>query len=279
LRVGKQFADVQCYSGRVLRYGLALLLIVLAGTEIVSFRSGDLTLRGVLYKPEGSGPFPAVLYNHGSGRDYAKQFETLGPVFAQRGWIFFAPYRRGQGLSASAGPYIVDEMDEAEKAGGPAARSATMVRLLETDHLNDQLAALAWLKKSPLVKANRVAVAGNSFGGIQTILGAERGEYCAAIDSAGAAQTWSSSPEIQALMIRSVRNARAPIFFFQAENDWDLSPSRTLAAVAESAEKIYQIKIYPPFGESKEDGHSFGYFGSSVWADDVFKFLNEHCAK
>jgi dienelactone hydrolase len=102
---------------------------------------------------------------------YAKQFETLGPVFAQRGWIFFAPDRQGQGPSASAGPYIVDEMDEAEKAGGPAARSATMVRLLETDHLNDQLAALSWLKKSPLVKTNRVAVAGNSFGGIQTILG------------------------------------------------------------------------------------------------------------
>jgi dienelactone hydrolase len=171
--------------------------------------------------------------------------KTLGPVFAQRGWIFFAPYRQGQGLSASAGPHIVDEMDEAEKAGGPAARSATMVRLLETDHLNDQLAALARLKESALVKTNRVGVAGNSFGVIQTILGAERGEYCAAIDSAGAAQTWPSSAEIQALMIRSVRNAHAPIFFFQAENDWDLSPSRTLAAVAESAENVYL------------DGHSF----------------------
>jgi len=170
-------------------------------------------------------------------------------------------------------------MIKAGKSGGQAAYSATMVRILETDHLNDQLAALTWLKKSPFVKGSSVAVAGNSFGGIQTVLGAERGSYCAAIDSAGAAQTWSKSPEVQALMTRSVRNARVPIFFFQAENDWDLSPSRTLAAVAESAGHPYQIKIYPPFGASKEDGHAFGYFGASVWAGDVFKFLNEHCAK
>ena len=168
-------------------------------------------------------------------------------------------------------------MNQAEKTGGPASQSATMVRILETDHLQDQLAALAWLKQSPFVKSGSVAVEGNSFGGIQTVLGAEHGSYCAAIDSAGAAQTWSSSPEIQALMTRSVQHARVPIFFFQAENDWDLAPSRTLAAAAKSAGKPYQVRIYPPFGSSKEDGHAFGYFGSAVWADDVFNFLNRHC--
>jgi carboxymethylenebutenolidase len=56
-----------------------------------------------------------------------------------------APYRRGQGLSASAGPFIGDEIAAAEKKGGIAAGAETMVRLLETDHLVDQLAALAWL--------------------------------------------------------------------------------------------------------------------------------------
>jgi dienelactone hydrolase len=101
-----------------------------------------------------------------------------------------------------------------------------MVRLLETDHLNDQLAALSWLKKSGFVDPHHVAVAGNSFGGIQAVLGAERGSYCAALDSAGAAQTWASSPDVQQLMTGAVRNAKVPIFFFQAENDWDLAPSR-----------------------------------------------------
>jgi dienelactone hydrolase len=258
---------------------VTLLPIILSGAEIVSFPSGDLTLRGVLYKPAGPGPFPAVLFNHGSGKDYTKEFDALGPVYVKHSWVFFAPYRRGQGLSGEAGPYIGDEMNRAGQVGGRAAYSRTMVRLLETDHLNDQLAALSWLKKSGFVDPARVAVAGNSFGGIQAVLGAERGSYCAAVDSAGAAQTWASSPDVQQLMTAAVRNARVPIFFFQAENDWDLAPSRELAGAAQGAGHPYQVKIYPRFGESKEEGHSFGYFGSSIWAEDVFKFLNQHCSK
>jgi hypothetical protein len=42
-------------------------------------------------------------------------FDALGPVFASHGWVFFGPYRRGQGLSASAGPYIGDQIAAAEK--------------------------------------------------------------------------------------------------------------------------------------------------------------------
>ncbi len=53
------------------------------------------------------------------------------------------PYRRGQGLSADAGPYIGTLIDDAEKRGGAAAAADTMVRLLTTDHLDDQMAALA----------------------------------------------------------------------------------------------------------------------------------------
>ncbi len=206
-------------------------------------------------------------------------FDVLGPVFASHGWVFFGPYRRGQGLSSSAAPYIGDQIAAAEKNGGISAGSAAMVNLLETDHLNDQLAALAWLRKQGFVQADRIAVAGNSFGGIETVLGAARGNYCAAIDSAGGAQSWKQSPELQSLMIREVRNATAPIFFFQAANDYDLSPSKTLSAVMKAAGKVYQLKIYPPYGTSPQDGHTFGYFGAAVWADDVFRFLNRYCAK
>jgi len=235
----------------------------------------------VLYRPEGSGPFPAIVYNHGSAPGMLSQeaFEALGPVFARRGWVFFGPYRRGQGLSAAAGPYIGDEIAAAQKRGGISAGAATMVRLLETDHLNDQLAALAWLRRQSFVRPDRIAVAGNSFGGIETVLGAEREQYCAAIDSAGGAQSWAEAPELQALMTRAVRRSRAPIFFFQAANDYDLSPSRTLSAAMKDAGNAYEMKIYPAFGKSTQDGHAFGYLGSSVWADDVFRFLDNHCAQ
>lgn len=247
--------------------------------EVVTFPSGNVMLGGVLYKPNGPGPFPAVLYNHGSapGMFNNQAFDAIGPKFAARGWVFFAPYRRGQGLSASAGPYIMDEIDAATRKGGFAAGSAAMVRLLQTDHLTDQLAALTWLRQASFVRADRIATAGNSFGGIETVLGVERASYCAGVDVSGGAESWANSPELQAVMTSAVRNARAPIFFFQAQNDFDLTPTRALSAAMKEAGKESQMKIYPPFGSSAREGHSFAYRGSSVWFDDVFRFLERHC--
>src|ERR1700747_756879 len=108
---------------------LFLLRSVLAVAETVTFPSGEITLHGVLYKPEGTGPFPAVIYNHGSAPGMMSQqaFAARCPVFASHGWVLFGPYRRGQGLSASAGPYIGDQIGAAEKSGGVSGAGATVV--------------------------------------------------------------------------------------------------------------------------------------------------------
>lgn len=227
--------------------------------EIVHFASGTLTLGGELYLPKGPGPFPAVLYNHGSaeGMECDAASSAMGPLYAAKGWIFFMPYRRGQGLSANAGPYIGDLIDAAEKQGGQEAAVQTMIRLLTGDHLNDQLAALTWLKSQPFVQADRIAVAGESFGGIETVLGAKSYPYCAAIDASGGAMSWKEAPELQAVMEESVRASKSPTFFFQAENDYDLTPSHVLYSEMTAAGKAAQIKIYPPFGTTAFDGHSF----------------------
>jgi hypothetical protein len=102
-----------------------LLLPLLCAADIVTFPSGEITLHGVVYRPEGRGPFPAVVYNHGSAAGMLRRevFEAFGPVFASHGWVFFGPYRRGQGLSTSAGPYIGDQIAAAEKNGGISARA------------------------------------------------------------------------------------------------------------------------------------------------------------
>ena len=258
---------------------LALISLSTNAAEVVTFPSGEITLHGTLYRPAGKGPFPAIIYNHGSAPGLVSRsaFEALGPVFASHGWVFFGPYRRGQGLSSSAGPYIGDQIDAAEKEGGTAVAVATLIRLLQTDHLQDQLAALAWLRNQPFVRPDHVAVAGTSFGGIEVVFGAERGNYCAAIDAAGAAQSWAQAPELQTVMKETVRRTNVPMFFFQAANDFDLSPSRVLSAEMKDAHKPFQIKIYPAYGKSVMDGHAFGYFGAAVWAKDVFRFLNLHC--
>ena len=239
----------------------------------------SVALAGELFKPSGEGPFPAILYNHGSapGMLSSQASKSIGPLFAEKGWVFFMPYRRGQGLSAKSGPYIGDEIAQAQTRGGMREGAATMVSLQSTVHLQDQLAALRWLTSQRFVQGNRVAVAGNSFGGIETVLGASSAQYCAAVDASGGAESWRSAPELQMLMKTAVRTSKAPIFFFQAENDFDLSPSRALFAEMKSVAKEAELKIYPPFGASSREGHSFAYAGSATWFGDVFSFVQRHC--
>lgn len=252
---------------------------VTAAAETVSFDAGGKVLHGLIYKPPGPGPFPTVLYNHGSapGLQNNQAFELIGPLFTARGWAFFAPYRRGQGLSADAGPYVMDEVEAARARGGPALAAQTVVRLLSTEQLQDQMAGLGWLKKQPFVRPGRIAVMGNSFGGIETVLGAEQGGYCAAVDASGGAESWDSNPGLHSLMSQAVLHSTAPILFFQAQNDYSLAPSRALYAAMKAAHKPAEIHIYPAYGDSHQAGHSFAYRGASTWIGDVLQFLEANC--
>jgi len=56
-------------------------------------------------------------------------------------------------------------------------------------------------------------------------------------------------------MKKIIRDARAPILFFQAENDYDLSPSRSLSQEMKEARKVSELKLYPPYGKTPAEGH------------------------
>src|SRR5471030_2801945 len=247
--------------------------------EIVHFQSGIHELGGEIFKPAGNGPFPVVLYNHGSapGMLNSQASNVIGPLFASKGWIFFMPYRRGQGLSSEAGPYILDEIKAAQQRGGMKGASETMVRLLSTEQLEDQLSAFAWLRTQSFVQQGRIAVAGNSFGGIETVLGAASLPYCAAIVASGGAESWDESSELQQVMKAAARMANSPMLFFQAANDFNLAPSEVLLLERKKAGKQGDVKTYPAFGKSASEGHSFAYRGSAIWFPDVFDFIDKNC--
>ena len=236
----------------------------------VTFPSGELVLHGFLYKPEGKGPFPTVLWNHGSERRPG-WLPDLAPMFLSKGYILFIPHRRGQGRSP--GEYVMDLLERANQSGGAQARSRKLVELME-QHLEDQMAALAYMKSVPEVDQQRMAVAGCSFGGIQTVLMAEKGlGLRAAVDFAGAAQNWEYSAELRSRMTEAVRHAQMPIFFIQAKNDYDVSPSRDLAAAMEKSSKPHELEIFPKFGKSNQEAHEFCIHGGDIWADRVFPFF------
>jgi carboxymethylenebutenolidase len=252
-----------------------------AGPEIVHFKNGDLELAGELYRPAGKGPFPAVLYNHGSapGMFNSEASRAIGPLFARAGWIFFMPYRRGQGLSASAGPYIGDLVAQARRQGGEAAAAALLARLLTTDHLQDQMAAHAWLASQAFAARERIALAGNSYGGIETLLGAAKLPVCAAVAASAASDSWRAAPDLQRVLLDAASRTTAPVFLFQASNDYDLAPNKAIAAARRQAGKPVEDKVYPRYGWSGSAGHSFAYQGAQTWFPDVSAFLNKNCAR
>lgn len=242
------------------------------GKERVTFRSGRLTLVGFLYRPVGPGPFPSLVWNHGSERNpgSSAQFDAVAAAFAPAGFVVFAPMRRGHG--ESEGAYIEDELQGVRGE----ARNRLQVQRLEGEQLDDQLAGLDYLKGLPYVDRKRIAVAGCSYGGIQTLLAAERGAgYGAAVAVSPAALSWNGNPLLQQRLILAAQRTDMPVFLIQPPQDASLEPSKVLGREFERLHKSFTGKIYPKDIPRELQSHCFGGVarGIHVWAPDALVFL------
>ncbi|MDX1545077.1 MAG: prolyl oligopeptidase family serine peptidase, partial [Christiangramia sp.] len=107
----------------------------------VSFSNGNITLAGELTLPEGSGPFPAIINVHGSGR----QDRHLGPwtsFFTRYGIAVLSYDKRGVGKSTG----------RFETAG-------------YEDLASDVLAGIDFLKNHSDINSNKIGIQGSSEGG------------------------------------------------------------------------------------------------------------------
>lgn len=259
------------------------------GPETVVIHSGSATLHAMLYRPQGRGPFPGILLNHGSGRTaedlkrlgpYEQNAKILGPVFARHGYVFLYLFRRGVGLSTDQGDNAVDVMNSETAAHGQEARNALQMKLLENREMDDALSALTFLRALPYVDAKDVAAIGHSFGGSLTVLMAEREPNLrAVVVFSGAGYSFDRSPELRARLLAAVDHIAAPVFLIHAENDYSLSSGKVLDARREQLAKPHRLKIYPPIGHTVDDGHDFLHLGVNIWEPDVFAFLDENMRK
>jgi len=259
------------------------------GPETVVVHNGSTTLHAMLWRPQGRGPFPAILLNHGSGRTredlerlgpYERNAEKLGPVFARHGYVFLYLFRRGVGLSTDQGANAVDLMNSESAAHGQEARNTLQLQLLENREMDDALSGLKFLQALRYVDARNVAAIGQSFGGSLTVLLAEREPNLrAVVVFSGAGYSFDRSPELRARLLAAIDHVAAPVFFIHAENDYSLSSGKVLDARREHIGKPHRLKIYPPIGRTVDDGHDFLYLGVNIWGPDVFAFLDENMRK
>ncbi|MGD0365165.1 MAG: CocE/NonD family hydrolase [Bryobacteraceae bacterium] len=192
---------------------------------------------------------------------------------SKKGVAFFVFQRHGHG--ASPGEYIMDLQRRIYMSHLSRVAQREVVGLQEL-YNKDVAAALAWLKEQQWADPQHLAMTGISFGGIQTILTAEKGLGIKAfLPFAPAAQSWN--PVVADRLIQAVRQARAPIFIIQAQNDYSLELSRVLGKELEKKDDPNRAKVYGAFGRTAQDGHwAFGSRrdGIAVWAPDVDAFLN-----
>ena len=268
---------------RVAALALHIIFVCVAGpasaadtpTQVV-IQSGRYQLHGCFWTPDGPAPYPVMIFNHGSEKDPAPCGPPdLGYFYRTKGFAFFTFQRHGHG--ASTGEYIMDLQSRAYIAH-PLDRGQAQSDVVGLQELynNDVVAAVAWLEQQPWADRQRIAMTGISFGGIQTLLTAEKGLGIKAfVAFAPAAQSWN--PALAERLKRAVRRANTPIFIIQAQNDYSVEPCKVLGAELEKKGSPNQAKMYPSFGTTAQDGHwKFGARrdGIAVWAPDVGVFLD-----
>lgn len=145
------------------------------GRERIDFetRSGE-AVNGILIRPQGDGPFPAILYIHAHGNRYdigARELQdgrsalqgALGPVLAGSGFVTLAIDLPGFGGRASASESAL------------AKARLWHGRSLAGQMLGELSSALDWLAARPDVDARRLGAFGIS-------MGATLGYWLAAVD-------------------------------------------------------------------------------------------------
>jgi len=240
-----------------------------AYTEVF-YPSGSLRIQAYLYRPQGDGPFPVVIYNHGSrdGRERESvPFEYVGRMLTSAGYVVLVPERRGYGKSDGAIWW--------HDVGNDSSQLVARLQA-ETD---DVLAALGYLQTLGFADTKRMAVMGWSFGGIVTMFAASRSRaFRAAVNQAGAALSWNSNPALRAALIAAAEKTTTPALLMVAANDRTTSSITTLADIYKARGIPHRAVIYEPFtprqGRPGAPGHAlFSAQGTAVWEADVVQFL------
>jgi dienelactone hydrolase len=270
LETGPVFAEESAFGPRLVQ-------------QDVRIPAGHYALAATILRPEGPGPFGAVVLNHGTpgsasgrARESSELLINSAAVFARRGYVVVMPLRRGFG--ATGGEFAED----------PGTCANPDYRKGEQAAADDVMAAYEYARALPYVDGKRMMLAGQSAGGIVSMYtaGTRNPQGLIAVLSFAAGR--GGNPDFRpgvpcavepvAKLLESVgKNVKAPVLLHYAENDlyFNAQTSRLWYErfVASGARAEYVLQ--PPFGR---DGHYIfsETLGVRYWLPAVEQFLGKH---
>jgi dienelactone hydrolase len=238
--------------------------------SIVEVPEGDISLQTTVFRPDGAGPFPMIVFNHGKLPGNSHEQPRNRPValareFVRHGYIVVVPNRRG--FAGSGGQYAGHGCD-VEANGFSQA--------------NDVAATIDYMSQQPYVDKTHIVVAGTSHGGLTTIAYGARDAVSAPgvrglINFSGGLRQ-DECEGWQKHLVDAFgdygQNVRLPSLWLYGDNDsvWqgDLS-SRMFTAFASHGARANMID----FGDYKNDAHRLvgDRDGVQIWWPHVKAFL------
>lgn len=208
-----------------------------------SYTSDGRELAGFWLQPEGRGPFPAAVFNHGSDGLLPASMPGIRALQGM-GYAIFLPIRRGH--NDQPGTFWLDRVTA---PWGSPDMGDQLVSALRAE-LRDVMAAVGWVAERPEVDCRRIVMLGSSFGGALTVLAL--GED---------------------LPLGEESALRAGVSFAGPSMTWPHALSSAIGAELARLGRPHETRIYPAIGDGPGGGHGMFGTGVDLWRQDVESFL------
>jgi dienelactone hydrolase len=205
-----------------------------AGAEPVTFPGQELALRGELFRPDGPGPFPAIVALHGCAGLYGRRGD-LSPRHAD-----WAEHLTAQG-------YLVLFPDSFGSRGAPPqCKVKNRATRPSRERIADMIAAKAYLASRPDVKPSAISLLGWS-NGASTVLYAVGQSQPVTGATPGFAAAVAFYPGCRLPAKHDDWRTLTPLLILiGAADDWTpATPCEALAQAAQAAGEPVSIVVYP----------------------------------
>lgn len=236
-----------------------------------------LHLVGTEYRPEGAGPFPLLLINHGtprSGKDRRSTtdiYQQQARLFAAMGFVVINPIRRGYGQSDGPGN------DNYGSCSDPSYYEAGLGSAVDIS------ATIDYAKQLPYVDGKHIVLLGKSTGGVAVLATASLDipGVVGVINFAGGRGSQApnyvcNEDKLVDSFRRYASTTHVPMLWLYARNDRFFGPSlaqRLTEAYLSEHVNLRFVQL-PWFGS---DGHSFFDVikNAPQWMKEVAPFLSQ----